>query len=157
MITAGKVYRVTTLAAKFTQYVVDHYAELNVFPSVSPQYLKTKLIGKFGEELAFLRSFRKNEGEIVMSCTNSNFANNFESASSSSSGGSSDFDCSLNHTGEEYFVDIYHTALILRAALRAYSTSLIDLKNEGNLSSIIESHAESFVPCVLYNFLAINY
>lgn len=63
MITAGKVYRVTTLAAKFTQYVVDHYAELNGF-----QYLKTKLIGK---ELVFIRSFRKNEGEIVMSCTNS--------------------------------------------------------------------------------------
>jgi len=34
MITAGKVYRVTTLAAKFTQYVVDHYAELNGFQSV---------------------------------------------------------------------------------------------------------------------------
>ena len=52
-------------------------------------------------------------------------------------------------------MDIYHTALIMRAALCTYSTSLIDLKNEGNLSSIIESHAKSFVPCVLYNFLAI--
>lgn len=45
--------------------------------------------------------------------------------------------------------------IILRAAFRTYSISLIDLKNEGNLSSIIESHAKSFAPSVLYNFLAI--
>jgi hypothetical protein len=59
IIIAGKVDRVTTLAEKFTQYVVDHYAELNGFQSVSPQYLKTMLIGKFGGRVSIYTFFQK--------------------------------------------------------------------------------------------------
>jgi len=124
--------------------------------------LKSQLIANFGADLVFIRSQRRNEGEIVMSRINSEFANNFESASSSSSEASTDdynFPKKSNNPDNivDYgIMDIYYTSLLLRAALHDFSSSLIDLKISGDLSNIIDSNAKLFVPClILYNVLAI--
>lgn len=160
MITSGKVYRVTTLNLKFSQYVQEFYNDLT-FQNFSSHYLKSQLIAKFGADLVFIRSQRRNEGEIVMSCINSEFANNFESASSSSTEASSDDHNASKKSNNpdnnvDYgIMDIYYTSLLLRAALHDFSSSLIDLKIRGDLSNIIDSDAKLFVPCLLYNVLAI--
>lgn len=59
MITSGKVYRVTTLILKFNQYVQEFYTDLT-FQNFSSHYLKSQLITKFGADLVFIRSQRRN-------------------------------------------------------------------------------------------------